>query len=379
MDFQLDSETLEFKRQARAWVKEVLDPLCAPLEEEERMPPELVEELRHGRLRFFGMTIPEEYGGLAWPALKWLSVLEEYAHGYAMLRMVAHTMNGLFWRPLYDHGTEEQKAKYLPGMATGEIWSANSLTEPEGGTGKDINARAERDGEYFILNGRKWLITQFPGYTTLFYAFASTPVGMTCFLVDAPTDGLVLVPMNRMMGCRGPRHYNVVYENLRVHESQILGEEGQGLDIALGMLHLSRVSIAACCVGTAERMLELAMSYAKKRSTFGKVIASRQAIQGNVAQMATEIAATRLLYQKAAWMFDQGLPMVTEASMAKLFAEQMVIRVAEMALRMHGGVGFTEAYPLERHFRDCRSFHFEEGTEEIQKLLIARAVLGGWQ
>jgi acyl-CoA dehydrogenase len=164
-------------------------------------------------------------------------------------------------------------------------------------------------------------------------------------------------------------------ENLRVHESQILGAEGQGLDIALGMLHLSRVSIAACCVGTADRVLELAIDYARKRSTFGKPVAGRQAIQGNVVQMATGIEAVRLLYWKAAWMFDQGIPMVTEASMAKALGEQVVMRVAEMTLRMHGGVGFTEAYPLERHFRDCRSFHFEEGTEEIQKLLIARAFL----
>ena len=370
-----DAETAEVKRQVRAWVQEVLDPLCAPMEEEERLPDALVEELRRGRVRFFGMTIPEEYGGLGWTALKWLSVLEEYARGYAMLRMIAHTMNGLFWRPLDDYGTVEQKAAYLPGLASGSIWAANSLTEPEGGTGKDINARAERHGEYFVLNGQKWLITQFPGLTTLFYAFASTSAGMTCFLVDAPAEGLVLEPMDRMMGCRGPRHYSVIYRDLRVHESQVLGAEGKGLEIALGMLHLSRVSIAACCVGTAERMLELAVDYARKRSTFGKPIASRQAIQANLAQMATEIEATRLLYRKAAWMFDQRLPMVTEASMAKLFSEQMVIRVAEMALRIHGGVGFTEAYPLERHFRDCRSFHFEEGTEEIQKLLIARAVL----
>ena len=375
MDFALDQETLDLKVRARAWVHEVLDPLCGPLEEEERLPDELVEELRHGAVRFFGLTIPREYGGEGWTAVKWLSVLEEFAHGYAMVRMIAHTMNGLFWRPLYDYGTPEQKQKYLPGLATGELWSANSLTEPEGGTGADINAKAEKDGEYYVLNGHKWLITQFPGYTKLFYCFASTEEGMTCFLVDAPAEGLILEPMSRMMGCVGPRHYHVYYRDLRVHESQILGEKGKGLDVALGMLHLSRVSIAFCCVGTAQRMLDLAIDYSKKRSTFGKKISTRQAIQGNVAQMAVEIQAARLLAYEAAWRFDQGLDIVKQASMAKLFSEQMVVRVAEMALRMHGGVGFTQAYPLERHFRDCRSFHFEEGTEEIQKLLIARYLL----
>lgn len=375
MDFQLDQEILDLKAKAREWVHGTLDGLCDGMEEEEKLPEALVEELRDGQMRFFGLTIPPEYGGEGWEALKWLSVLEEFARGYAFVRMIGHTMNGLFWRPLYDYGTEEQRRRYLPGMATGQIFAANSLTEPEGGTGRDINAKATRDGDHYILNGHKWLITQFPGLTTLFYAFAATEEGMTCFLVDAPTEGLVAQPMRRMMGCQGPRHYNIFYRDLRVHESQILGEKGRGLDIALGMLHLSRVSIAACGVGTAQRMLDLAIDYAKRRHTFGKPVASRQAIQGNVAQMATEIEAARLLYQRAAWMFDQGKEIVTQAAMAKVYSEQMVVRVAEMALRIHGGVGFTQAYPLERHFRDCRSFHFEEGTEEIQKLLIARSLL----
>lgn len=376
MDFALEEETLALKQKAREWVHGTLDGLCAGMEEAEELPPALVEELRHGPMRFFGLTIPKAYGGEGWPALKWLAVLEEFARGYAMVRMIGHTMNGLFWRPLYDWGTEEQRQKYLPRLASGELFAANSLTEPEGGTGRDINARAEKRGSAYVLNGHKWLITQFPDLTGLFYAFAATPEGVTCFLLEAPAPGLVLEPMPRLMGCQGPRHYNVFYRDLEVPEAQILGEKGKGLDIALGMLHLSRVSIAACCVGTAQRMLDLALDYAKRRTTFGKLIATRQAIQGNLAQMATEIEAARLLYQKAAWMFDQGKDMVCEAAQAKLLGEQMVMRVAEMALRIHGGIGYSQAYPLERHFRDCRSFHFEEGTEEIQKLLIARSLLG---
>ena len=181
--------------------------------------------------------------------------------------------------------------------------------------------------------------------------------------------------MAKMMGCVGPRHYNVIYENLSVPASNILGEKGKGLDVAFGMLHLSRVSIAFCCIGLAQKMLELAIDYAKKRATFGKLIATRQAVQNNLAQMATEIQAARLLAYEAAWKFDQGQAIVKEAAMAKMFAEQVVTRVSELALRIHGGVGYTKAYSLERHFRDVRSFHFEEGTEEIQKLLIARHLL----
>ncbi len=373
MDFSLPEEVIKYKLEAREWVEKVLDPLSTPLEEEERLPVELVEELKKGR--FFGLTVPKEYGGAGWNVVQWFTVLEELAKAYATVRLVAHTMNGLFWRPLLYFGTEEQKSKYLPKLASGEIWAANSLTEPEAGTGKDINSKATRDGDYYVLNGRKWLITLFPGYTKLIYAFAATEEGITSFLVDVPTEGLSLKPMEKMMGCVGPRHFNVIYDGCRVPASNVLGVKGEGLDVAFGMLHLSRVSIAFCCVGLAQKMLDLSIEYAKKRSTFGKLLAKRQAIQNNIAQMGTEIQAARLLSYEAAWKFDQGLDIVKEAAMAKLFAEQVVTRVSEMALRMHGGIGYTKAYPLERHFRDVRSFHFEEGTEEIQKLLISRYLL----
>jgi alkylation response protein AidB-like acyl-CoA dehydrogenase len=354
-------------------VENVLNPLSKPLEEDEKLPHELVAELRKGR--FFGLTIPQEYGGQGWSAVEWFPVLEELAKAYATVRLIAHTMNGLFWRPILHFGTEEQKKKYLPKLASGELWAANSLTEPEAGTGKDINSKARKDGADYILNGHKWLITLFPGYTKLIYAFAATEEGITSFLIDLPCDGLVLKPMEKMMGCVGPRHYNVVYKNCRVPSANILGEKGKGLEVAFGMLHLSRVSIAFCCTGLAQRMLDLAIDYAKKRTTFGKLLAKRQAIQNNIAQMGTEIQAARLLAYEAAWKFDQGMDIVKEAAMAKLFAEQVLTRVSEMALRIHGGIGYTRAYPIERHFRDARSYHFEEGTEEIQKLLISRYLL----
>lgn len=374
MDFALSEETIARKQRARRWVEEVLDPLSIPLEEEERLPEELVAELRRGE--FFGLTIPKEYGGQGWTVVEWFSVLEELARAYATVRLVAHTMNGLFWRPLQVFGTEEQRQTYLPKLASGEIWAANSLTEPEGGTGRDINAKAVREGDDYVLNGHKWLITLFPDQTKLIYAFASTEEGVTAFLVDSPRDGLDLVPMEKMMGCVGPRHYNVLYRDCPVPVGAVLGEKGKGLDVAFGMLHLSRTSIAFCCVGLAQKMLELAIAYAKKRSTFGKLISTRQAVKDNLAQMSTEIEAARLLAYRAAWKFDQGQDIVCDAAMAKLFAEQVLTRVSELALRIHGGVGYTRAYPLERHFRDARSFHFEEGTEEIQKLLIARRLLG---
>ena len=191
----------------------------------------------------------------------------------------------------------------------------------------------------------------FPRITTLIYTFAASEEGVTAFLVDLPNEGVILKPMPKMMGCVGPRHYQVIFKNCRVPSTQVLGEKGQGLTVAFDMLHLSRVSIAFCCVGLADKMLELAIAYAKSRSTFGRRIAERQAIQHMIAQMGTEIQAARLLAYEAAWKFDQGRAIVKEAAMAKLFADQTITRVSEMALRIHGGIGYTQAYPLERHFR----------------------------
>jgi len=375
MDFKLPEYVLQYKQETRQWVENVLNPLSKPMETEERIPEELVAELKKGR--FFGLTIPQEYDGQGWKAVEWFPVLEELAKAYATVRLIAHTMNGLFWRPIEKFGTKEQKKKYLPKIASGELWAANSLTEPETGTGKDIATKAVRRGDEYILNGHKWLITFFPGYSKLIYTFATTDNGVTAFLVELPNEGVITKPMPKMMGCIGPRHYHIIFKNCRVPVSQILGEEGEGLSIAFDMLHLSRVSSAFCCVGLADRMLELAIAYAKRRRTFGKLLAERESIRHMIAQMGTEIHAARLLAYEAAWKFDQGLSIVTEAAMAKLFADQMITRVSEMALKIHGGIGYTQAYPLERHFRDARSFHFEDGTEEVQKLIIARHFLSG--
>jgi alkylation response protein AidB-like acyl-CoA dehydrogenase len=292
------------------------------------------------------------------------------------VRMMAHCMNGLMWRAIYFYGKDHHKQELLPQMARGEIMVANCLTEPEAGTGKDINTKAEKIGDKWVINGHKWLITVFPDMVPCFYiTFANTKDGVTCFGVRGDNPGIKLDPMAKMMGTQGPRHFNILFQDCAVDERDIIGVPGDGLRVAFDMLALSRVSIAACCVGVGQKLLDLCVPYAKQRSTFGKPLAKRQAVQWSLAEMATAIHAGRGLYQKGAWLYEQGLPFDMEASMAKLFTEEMVMDVAEKALRMHGGLGYTKALPIERFFRDCRSFHFEEGTAEIQKLVIAREVL----
>ncbi|MCF8106698.1 MAG: acyl-CoA dehydrogenase family protein [Desulfohalobiaceae bacterium] len=374
MDFQIPEHIQQRAREARTWVEEVLDPLSADLEEKEIFPPALYEELKRGK--FFGVTIPREYGGEGLPMTQWYPLLEEFSRGYAFVRMMAHCMNGLMWRAIYFFGKDDHKRELLPKMARGEIMVANCLTEPESGTGKDIDTQARKVGQKWIINGHKWLITVFPDLVPCFYiVFANTENGVTCFGVRDDNPGLKLAPMQKMMGTQGPRHFNILFKDCEVDEADILGVPGQGLRVAFDMLALSRVSIAACCVGVAQKMLDLCVPQAKHRHTFGKPLAKRQAIQWSLAEMATSINAGRGLYQKAAWLYEQNRPYDMEASMAKLFTEEMVVEVAEKALRMHGGFGYTKGTPVERFFRDCRSFHFEEGTAEIQKLVIARGLL----
>ncbi len=374
MDFQIPEHIQQRTKEAREWVENVLDPLSVDLEEKEIFPPALYEELKRGK--FFGVTIPKEYGGEGLPMVEWYPLIEEFSRGYAFVRMMAHCMNGLMWRAIYFYGKEHHKQELLPKMARGEIMVANCLTEPEAGTGKDINTKAEKVGDKWVINGHKWLITVFPDLVPCFYiTFATTKDGVTCFGVRDDNPGIKLEPMATMMGTQGPRHFNILFQDCAVEERDIIGTPGDGLRVAFDMLALSRVSIAACCVGVGQKLLDLCVPYAKQRSTFGKPLAKRQAVQWSLAEMATAVNAGRGLYQKAAWMYEQGLPFDMEASMAKLFTEEMVVGVAEKALRMFGGLGYTKALPIERFFRDCRSFHFEEGTSEIQKLVISRELL----
>ncbi len=295
----------------------------------------------------------------------------EFARGYAFAHDRPHYERPVLAPPCTTTAPRSAR-RYLPGLH-GQIFAANSLTEPEGGTGRDINAQATRDGDYYILNGHKWLITQFPGLTTPFYAFASTEEGMTCFWWTPRPRASSPSPCSSRWAARAPPLQHLLSRSARARITDP-GGQGKGLDIASGMPHPAG-SPSPPAAWARPNACWTWPSTTPSAATPSASPWPRAAIQGNVAQMATEIEAARLLYQRAAWMYDQGQDIVTEAAMAKVFSEQMVVRVAEMALRIHGGVGFTQAYPLERHFRDCRSFHFEEGTEEIQKLLIARSLL----
>jgi alkylation response protein AidB-like acyl-CoA dehydrogenase len=283
---------------------------------------------------------------------------------------------------LYHHGTEEQKRRHLPLWARGDARPSFALTEPGTGTGVDIRTTAARDGDIYRLNGTKHLIT-FADIANVFYVIAYTgdrslrAKGVSIILVDPGVPGLTIEPMREMMGLKACYHGILHFRDCAVPVTNLVGREGEGLDIALRTyLDVSRLSIAASCLGSAERLLELSAKFAHERVTFGKPIGERQAIQQMLADMATDIYATRCMMADCASRYDGGERIAVQASMCKLFAIEMARRVSDSALLIHGGIGCSRAYPVERIYRDLREMWFEEGTPTIQRLLIGRDILG---
>lgn len=366
-----------YQEEIRAFVLGELEEVSEEIERNRAVPPDLWDRLaQKGLLR---LTLPPRYGGWGLRMTEYLPILEVVAQSHGSVRMVVHVHNGL-WRLLDRYGTEEQKQRYLFRWATGNCKLAFALTEPDAGTGTDIRTEARRVPGGWVLRGRKWLIT-FADVAEAFVVVAYTDrargaSGISAFLVPRETPGLRVTLQPDGMGLVGTGHGLLEFEDCRVPEEALLGEQGQGLQMVLrGFLDPSRISIAASCVGLAQRALDLAKEHAQRRVTFGKPIAARQAIQFALAEMAVDVRAARLLAMDAARRVDAGEPCTAEAAMAKLFGLEMVGRVTDRALRICGGIGYFRGHPIERVYRDARALWFEEGTAEIQKLVIARALL----
>jgi len=367
-----------YREEIRAFVLGELEGLSEEIERKRVAPQELWDRLaRKGLLR---LTLPTQYGGWGLRMTDYLPILEVVAYAHGSVRMIVHVHNGL-WRLLHRYGSEAQKRRYLSRWATGEAKLAFALTEPDAGTGTDIRTEARRVPGGWVLRGRKWLVT-FADLAEAFIVVAYTDrsrgaTGISTFLVPRDAHGLRITLQPDGMGLAGTGHGLLEFEECFLSEEALLGEEGYGLRMALeGFLDPSRVSIACSCVGLAQRALEVAKEYAQRRVTFGKPLATRQAIQFALAEMAVDVQAARLLVQDAARKVDAGEPCTTEAAMAKLYGLEMVGRVTDKALRICGGIGYLRGHPIERIYRDARALWFEEGTAEIQKLVIARALLG---
>lgn len=376
-----DAETLDgLVETVRRFVRERLLPAEATVEGTNTIPPALIDEMR--ALGLFGLSIPEAYGGLGLTMEEEVAVALELGYTSAAFRSVIGTNNGIGSQGIIVDGTEAQKEYWLPRMASGEVIGSFALTEPDvGSDAASVKTTARREGDHYILNGTKRYITNAP-VANVFTLMARTgepgPAGVTAFLVPADSPGLSLGPVDRKMGQRGTRTCDVILDNCRVSADAVIGGvEGRGFKTAMKVLNRGRLHIAAVCVGQAQRLCDEAVAFATTRQQFGKPIAEHQLVQAMLADCATETYAGRCMVIDAARRFDTGERIVQQAASCKLFCSEMVGRVADRAVQIHGGAGYMQDYPVEHFYRDVRLFRLYEGTSQIQQIIIAREMCAG--
>jgi acyl-CoA dehydrogenase len=379
MDFQIPENLRIMQDTIRRFVNQELDPISQKVEEEDQIPEDIVQQMRE--LGLFGLAIPEEYGGLGLGTVGECLVYEELSKTNAAFRSRIGTSNGIGSMGILFDGTEEQKKKYLPKIASGEWTSCFALSEPEAGSdAANIKTTADRHGDHFILNGLKHFITNgdiadIATVIALTDKDKRTRGGITAFVVEKGTPGFSVGTIERKMGLRGNHTCELIFDNCQVSVAQVIGGEpliGQGFKTAMSVLDKGRLTLGASALGAAQKLLELSIEYAKQRVQFGKPIAQFQSVGNMLADMATEIYAARQMLYHAAWLRDQGKKVIKEASMVKLFCTEMACRVVDNAVQIFGGMGYMKDFPVERFYRDLRLYTLYEGTSEIQRLVIAR-------
>lgn len=377
-DFSLPEQLDEYRAALKGFIAGEGAALAEEMEAINAVPDTLFSLFREAGL--FRLALPCAYGGLGLSPTQYAPLLEEVAHASGAIRLLVHLHNWVSAGALIRHGTEEQRRRYLPALARGEGLIAFALTEPESGSGTDIRTRARREGDTYYLNGRKHLVSyadlaraiQVVAYTDP----AKRAAGISLFLVGRDNPGATLTAQADGLGMRGGYHGVLDLTEAPVASDDRIGAEGEGLAIALDMLDTSRAYIAISCVGLAQELLDRSAEFARRRVTFGKPIAERQVIQTLLADMSTEVAVARAYTMATLARLEQGRSITADAARAKLFGLQMVGRVSDWALEIHGGLGYLKALPIERHYRDARALWFEEGTATMQRLAIARDVLG---
>jgi butyryl-CoA dehydrogenase len=366
------------KELAAKFATEQLKPRAAEFEEKEEIPIELLREL--GSLGFMGMMVPEELGGAGLDAVSYALAIEEIARADASTAVTVAVNNSLVCGIFLDFASAEQKKKYLPPLAKGERIGCYALTEPEAGTDAgNVQTTAVLDGDHYVINGTKTFITN-GGLAETLLVFASTnrelkTKGLSCFIVEKTFDGFSVGSREKKMGMRAADVSELIFEDCRVPRENRIGEEGQGLKVALTTLNSGRISIAAQAVGIAQAAFDEALQYSKQRHQFGCPLSAFQAIQFMLADMATRIEAARLLTLRAAHLKDRGESFSIEASMAKLYASESASWVCTKAIQIHGGYGYMKDYAVERYFREARLTEIYEGTSEAQRMIIARGLL----
>lgn len=382
MDFRLTDEQRLFRDTLRSFVEKEIVPVAREWEQSGRYPTEIVEEMK--QLGLFGLAVPEEYGGLAADTVSFGLAFEEIARGWMGIAGIlgSHSVSCFM---LARHGTEEQKQRYLPDLATGARRTGIALTEPGAGTDlQGIRTTARRDGDDYIVNGTKMWITNARHADPLPVLVKTDPSaepahkGMSILLVEATTPGFEVTTDIGKLGYKGTESCEVVLTDVRVPASQLLGGvEGRGLQQALSSLETGRINIAARSVGIAQRAYDEALGYARQRTAFGRPIGEFQAVEQRLAQIAVRLQAARLMTYWAASRMDEGVRMDTESGMAKIFASEQALECAIDSMRIHGGYGYSTEFEIERLYRDAPLMSIGEGTNDVLRGVVAKALLSG--
>lgn len=377
----MDKETLEQTRLTlRRFVRERLVPLEKQVADDDRVPDDIRRAF--AEMGLFGISIPEEYGGLGLDLAEEVELIFEMGWTSPAFRSMFGSNVGIGSQGILIDGTPEQKEKWLPKLASGEVIASFALTEPDAGSdAASLRTRAERQGDHYVINGAKRYITNAP-HAGIFTLMARTDPnnkgagGITAFIVEANSPGLSIGKPDKKMGQRGAHTADVVFDNVKVPAENVIGgREGQGFKTAMKVLDRGRLHIAALCVGAAERLIHESVSYARERKQFGQPIAEFQLVQAMLADSRTEAYAARCMIREAAARYAAGENVSMEASCCKYYASEMVGRVADRAVQIHGGAGYMQEYAVERFYRDVRLFRLYEGTSQIQQIVIARQML----
>ena len=374
MNFNLTKTQELFRQMIREFADKEVKPLAAEIDEQERFPQETVEKM--AKLGLFGIPLEKEYGGAEGDNLMYTIAVEELSRACATTGVILSAHTSLCLSPIAQFGTEEQKRKYLPKLASGEWLGAFGLTEPNAGT--DASAQqttAVLDGEEWVLNGSKIFITN-GGKASVYVIIAMTDKsqgnkGISAFIVEAGTPGFEIGKKELKMGIRGSATTELIFTNCRIPKANLLGKIGGGFAIAMKTLDGGRIGIAAQALGIAQGAMDETVKYTKERKQFGKAIGKFQNTQFQMADLHTKVQAARLLVRSAAFKKDQGMPYSADAAMAKLFAAETAMEVTTKAVQFHGGYGYTREYPVERMMRDAKITEIYEGTSEVQRMVIA--------
>lgn len=379
MDFKFTEELEMLRQMVSKFVDQELKPIARKIDEDGDIPADFIQKLKE--LGFFGLAFPEEYGGAGAGEVGYCILAEEISHGSASITTLlgAHASIGVM--SIYLDGTEEQKQKYLPSLCSGDKIAAFALTEPNAGSdAAAIETTAVRDGDHFVVNGQKIYITN-GSIANVIIVFAVTDKalgahgGVTAFIVENTYPGFKVGREEEKMGIRGTKTTQLFFEDMKVPAENVVGQFGAGFVTAMKALDRGRLGLAAGCLGASKEALQLCIKHANERKQFGKPIAENQAIKWMLADSAMEIYAMDSMIYRAAWMCDQGMKFTQEAAICKAYCSEAADRIADRAIQIHGGLGYMKDYPLELMYRDSRINRIFEGTNEIQRLIIANNLL----